>query len=458
MGINTENYKSQTKPSTYGVSVSTWGTTHGDKTGYWNEIKALLGYGELGTQHARITITIPNNEEGRKLVEQYCKNPPIPYEFKKRVVKEAVQNKHGKWVAGDKVAFEEDAIVINFSWCTRRNEGEVPYTIPGYSGDSYIKGMKLKMDWNSLKWSKKDKRFVWKNKKVKTLHPKIHHIDRIIQNAVQNLISKLEKYMKSSKLNPEMKKKLRQAIDTIQGLANEEVLVDKNFITNVVKKLENLQTKIYENLENVLGEELIKELKISKTPIQDIIKKHSKDTSAEEEMMMIGSGLAPSHEVRLPIMEIGTQNPQNGFGALDAASMLKTMHGIAKKGTEEKAGWTVSRNCSETARQILFSGVTHGDKELERVFRNRVAITSPQKLLNWALRYQKLITEKIKESFKPVYDLFKSRQRSDAVIEQTEKDEKPYVFSKQYQISKDPFVAELTSKIKNPALKPTRKR
>ena len=448
MTINTKNSNQEYKPTTYGVTLGTWGTTHGEKTGYWNEIKALLGYGDLDTQHARITITIPNNKESQKLIEQYCKNPKIPYEIKKRVVKEAIKNKDEKWIAGDKVIFSEDAIVINFSWCTRRTEGEVPYSLPGYAGDSYIKGMELKMDWNSLKWSKADNRFVWKNKKVKTIHSKIHHLDRIIHHGMEDVMAKLEQFQHSKELSQENKEKIQLAIHELLKISKQIHSSDQKSADSILKSIDKLQSDFSAKLEATLGHKLFTDLKISKTPIIDLLKKHSKDSSAEEEMMLIGSGLAPSHEVRLPIRNIGSTAEHNPLGALDVESMFKTMHSIAKKGATEKKGWSVSRNCSETARRILFSGVTQATQDLEKAFKkDHFSITSPQKLLNWALRYQELITQRVQESvIKPVYELFKGRERSKAIVDHTTKNVNQPI---QYEQKKNSFHPNIYIKSKN---------
>lgn len=134
------------KSTTCGVKVQTWGTHPGAGNGMLHFLDTKLFGGNVG--HASVSITFPANEQGKRLIEQYCSDPAIPY-TKKKIAVTKIDESGNK----SSPAHEEEVYEVYFSWWPSSEEKATHSLMKDVTLDSRLERSGVAFEWDP-EWEK----------------------------------------------------------------------------------------------------------------------------------------------------------------------------------------------------------------------------------------------------------------------------------------------------------------
>jgi hypothetical protein len=362
------------KASSCGVEVLTWGSGMSNGNGMLQFADTILFGGNTG--HAALRLTIPADEEGRRLIDTYCKGPPeIPYQLKQIQTPDANDR--------DNPAYEESVYEVYFSWWPGEQEGEEE-SLHDHDHDRQSEAIgvdvKYNQHWEGAKDASQRKIAGRLGERVITMG-----IDRTVQ-----LTQVSDEEMKQVQLN-EQRAQLINKLDSIGLFSSKlEELSDKSEndtipMTTTLNILINRHAKEWKK--NLKPEDVV--FRKDGTTIASISKESLKDlqfeleqksqkieskidtinSSIDEDLltklvdegrMKINLGANPDDIISLPIT---TADKPNDPKRLSPEKMLQQMRSIIKKGGFD----IISNNCSGTVDSVLAAGCN--DIKLKQSFK-----------------------------------------------------------------------------------------
>ena len=160
--------RNKPKKSVCGVKVCTWGTEYNAGNGMLHLLDTAFFGGNVG--HAAIQLTFPANEEGERLVKEYCEGTDIPFTKKKIVTKDKM----------GKVVFEEEVYEVFWSWWGS-SEPIGHHLTEELEQDAQEEWMAVNFDWNE-KW----KEII--NPEARHFKGKLGLGDKVITHGPKNVI------------------------------------------------------------------------------------------------------------------------------------------------------------------------------------------------------------------------------------------------------------------------------
>ncbi|MCS5711452.1 hypothetical protein [Candidatus Berkiella aquae] len=364
--------------TTTGVEVITWGSGTSQGNGMLHFVDGVLFGGNTG--HAAIKLTIPADEEGKRLVEAYCEGPPtIPFELKKKktvsaedgdksVYKESVYEVYFSWWPGEKteegvetklnvheIDRRSEALGVNVQHSEKWKGEDIELRSVKGSIGSRIISMGVDRVVHLTQVSDKEMEHVLLNEKkakllnddesLNLLYMKVAMLDEKVSNqpnmnvnvspTINLLINRFASEWKNN-LNPEDVVYKKDGV-TIESLSPNAI---ESLMSHTRDKLNQLYVDIRE-LEYQIDEELIERLK-------------------EEGRMTINLGANPDNVVHLPIAS--ADNPHDPK-RLNPEKMLQQMRKIVDDGGFDM----MHNNCSGTVDSVLAAGCN--SKKLQENFK-----------------------------------------------------------------------------------------
>lgn len=378
------------RPTICGVQVHTWGTRANGGSGVLVHLKKMLYGGNVG--HVAMTLTIPDNEEGKRLIEQYCfdyeENAAIiPYKKRKVNFSDGSFEKvyevyFSAWPSKEltDTFFMEDDIDKdnlgflygeNFDWrenfrdsrehyekivtglIAKRKISRGPVTIAHYGTKNIFnndekkvlsilaRNVKLNEDLKSLKI------LIKKLKACSPTHPFINSDSNrlLIKNALSGKKHDFDEFLIKRVLGNE-------DVDMLKRLAE--------------KRIGWCNSNIYSNKQ-----------KIKRT----FPKKHDVDNMKK----YLSSGTASSGLVSLPIDNKIASNVGVGNG-LDVEEMLLQMHDLV---TGNASFNLHDQNCSELVSKVLEAGISQQHLKAIVARRTIFGINNPQTMHDVSIKVKK---------------------------------------------------------------------
>lgn len=397
------------KPTVCGVQVHTWGTCYGGGSGIFSHLKTILYGGNPG--HSSITLTIPDNDSSRALIEKYCiddkGNTLIPHS--KNVIKfsnnesESVYKIHfSAWRSYDNNCINlskdisedrfSNLIGRDFEWSERaRSNYDVKQRIfKGILGKSTQSFGPLTMGHYGVgnNVSKEELSYIYTTSNYYMLTMKL-----------QNLNYLKEKLKKSVSLNelfalsPSRKLLINNSINNYSvGLFMKRGFSDRE-INEILFEEKSKSFYDFSGKHQLDADEIHDMLVVVNSEIKflekmqrindEFIKEHSVLESSFTLNRFLTIGALEDGSVFIPISKDISQD-EGVFNGLNVKSMLRQM----KIEAESKSLLTQTRNCSAVVSKVLESGVQQTHLKYAVNDSSVFGIVTPQTVYNSAIKIQ----------------------------------------------------------------------